>query len=51
MQLVKYSKGGLGDVRQLDELEFDLYYDCMIELNRLEEKEIKRREDAAKKKG
>lgn len=46
MQLAKYSKGGLGDVRELDPLELDLYYATMIELNKLEEAEMKRRQEA-----
>lgn len=46
LQLAKYTKGGLGDVRQLELGEFALYYAAMERLHALEEAEMKRRQDA-----
>lgn len=53
LQLSKFSKGGLGDVRQLPNGEFDLYYRAMILLNRLERKamEEERKKQEAKNRG
>lgn len=47
IQLAKYTKGGLGDVREMELAEFDLYYAGMLRLNKLEEDEMKRRQARA----
>ncbi|WP_155300535.1 hypothetical protein [Deinococcus kurensis] len=45
LQLARYSKGGLGDVRLLDMAEFETFYMSMLELHRMEEDEMKRRRE------